>query len=94
MEPVADPFATAADLYPATAVPTTPDVEATPQPAPVVLTPEPEPEPVIVPEPEPVRPAEPAFKTISHREMTRAAYRAVPPFSATITRPTSGQPLS
>jgi len=46
--------------------------------------------------PEPAPPVEPTFQTVTHREMTYAAYRPVPPFSATLTRPagSAGQPSS
>jgi hypothetical protein len=81
MEPAPEPMPVAAFTYPETAVPTTPEIA----PEPIVMAPE--------PEPEPAPPAEPAFQTITYREMTRAAYCPVAPFSAAVTRPTAGHPV-
>ncbi len=85
MEKSREPLPAAVSIYPETAVPTTP--ELAPQPAPIVRAAEPQ----SVAEPPP---AEPSFQTITHREMTHTAYRPATPFSATITRPAPGQPLS
>jgi len=80
-ERVPEPPPITAFDHPETAVPTTPDAET----APIVMMP--------APDPAPVSRAEPAFQTITHREMIHAAYRPVIPFSATITRPTAGHPF-